>query len=380
MGGIMSATKIRYLLLVFYALVFPFGVRAEDAAAQDAAQNTAGAYLVPQTVFVGDRGRLVVPLGQAFATEEPFVREAPGELPEAGDLVINRIELEKRSGAPRLLIDFVPFAPGVLTLPDIVPSKRLLSRSELETLTIRGLKMEVASILVPGDSFLSNLAPPLHAPGTSLVMYGGAAGIFLALFLGIGISFWGRRHFSELLERFRRRRLLGAMKRFLIRMGAQAALKKDNEAAGLFALLSGEFREFLTLFTGVNCRVLTPAEFGSLEPGCFGRTAQDFLKQESHSQNSVSFGDGVDLRSNGKSGQKSAFSSKSKVAFPKPEVLGKPQDYLKKLFSNWELLRFSGSALGLDELLGVLKEVKVFIAELEKLERLPAPAPKAGAV
>jgi hypothetical protein len=39
----------------------------------------------------------------------------------------------------------------------------------------------------------------------------------------------------------------------------------------------------------------------------------------SHSQNSVSFGNGF-----GKSGQKSAFSSKSKLAFPKTEVLGKP--------------------------------------------------------
>ncbi|MDR0718474.1 MAG: hypothetical protein LBF78_02470 [Treponema sp.] len=324
---------LRCPLLVFYLLVFPFGVHAQDEArstARDGARGAAEAYLVPQTIFVGDRGRLVVPLGQAFAGEEPFVREAPGELPKAGDLVINRIELEKRSGASRLLIDFVPFAPGILTLPDIVPSKRPLSRFELETLTVRGLKAEVASILVPGDSSLSNLAPPLHAPGTSLVIYGGAAVILLALFLGIGVSFWGRRHFSELLERFRRRRLLRAMKRFLIRMGAQAALKKDDEAAGLFALLSGEFREFLTLFTGVNCRVLTPAEFGSLEPGCFGRTASAFLKKE----------------------------------------------YLKKLFNNWELLRFSGSALGLDELFGVLKELKAFVTELEKLESLPSPALK----
>jgi simple sugar transport system substrate-binding protein len=39
----------------------------------------------------------------------------------------------------------------------------------------------------------------------------------------------------------------------------------------------------------------------------------------SHSQNSVSFGNGF-----GKSGQTSAFSTKSRVAFPKAEVLGKP--------------------------------------------------------
>ena len=236
-------------LLVFYVLLFPFGVYAGDearGAGRGGARGQAEAYLVPQTVFVGDRGRLVVPLGQLFAGEEAFVREAPGELPKTGDLVINRIELEKRSGTPRLLIDFVPFAPGILTLPDIVPSKRPLSRLELETLTVRGLKAEIASILVSGDSSLSNLALPLNAPGTGLVIYGGAAGILLALFLGIGVSFWGRRHFSELLERFRRRRLLRAIKRFLIRMGAQASRKKDDEAAGLFAILSGEFREFLT--------------------------------------------------------------------------------------------------------------------------------------
>jgi multiple sugar transport system permease protein len=45
-------------------------------------------------------------------------------------------------------------------------------------------------------------------------------------------------------------------------------------------------------------------------------------KRMSYSQNSVSFGNGF-----GKSGQKSAFPSKSKVAFPKTGVLGKPRMY-----------------------------------------------------
>jgi hypothetical protein len=40
----------------------------------------------------------------------------------------------------------------------------------------------------------------------------------------------------------------------------------------------------------------------------------------SHSQNPVGFENGI-----GKSGQKPSFSPKSKVAFPKNEVLGKPQ-------------------------------------------------------
>jgi hypothetical protein len=41
----------------------------------------------------------------------------------------------------------------------------------------------------------------------------------------------------------------------------------------------------------------------------------------SHSQNPVGFENGI-----GKSGQKPSFSPKSKVAFPKTEVLGKPQN------------------------------------------------------
>jgi hypothetical protein len=45
----------------------------------------------------------------------------------------------------------------------------------------------------------------------------------------------------------------------------------------------------------------------------------------SFSQNSVSFG-----KSSGKSALKAAFSSKSKVAFPKTEVLGKPQMIYEK--------------------------------------------------
>jgi hypothetical protein len=44
-----------------------------------------------------------------------------------------------------------------------------------------------------------------------------------------------------------------------------------------------------------------------------------FIFYSSHSQNSVSFGNGFE-----KSVRKSAFPSKSKVAFPKTEVLGKP--------------------------------------------------------
>jgi hypothetical protein len=47
------------------------------------------------------------------------------------------------------------------------------------------------------------------------------------------------------------------------------------------------------------------------------------LYQRSLPQNPLGFGEGF-----GKNGQKPVFSSKSKVAFPKAEVLGKPRRFM----------------------------------------------------
>jgi hypothetical protein len=217
------------------------------------------AYLIPQTIFVGDRGRLVVPLGQAFMTAEAFVRAAPEKLPETADLVITRIELERKDGPPRLFIDFIPYAPGILSLPALaipVPGGN--------TLELSGLKAAVASILSPQEATLSAPAPPLSAPGTGVIIYGTSAGILLVLFLAIGLTVWGRRNFASLWERFRRRRLLRIMTRFLKRMDAESLSDKTKNPAEFLSLLSGQFREFLSLFTGTDCRPLTAEEFLSL--------------------------------------------------------------------------------------------------------------------
>jgi hypothetical protein len=214
------------------------------------------AYLIPQTVFVGDRGRLVVPLGQPFMAAEAFVRLAPEDLPETADVVITRIELERRNENSRFIIDFIPYAPGVLPLPVLavpVPGGNSLELS--------GLTVTVASILSPQEAALSAPAPPLSAPGTGLVIYGTAAGILLALFLSLGLSVWGRRNFAFLWERFRRRRLLRIMARFLRRMEAESLSGKHKSPGEFLSVLSGQFREFLSLFTGTDYRPLTAGEF-----------------------------------------------------------------------------------------------------------------------
>jgi hypothetical protein len=217
------------------------------------------AYLVPQTIFVGDRGRLVVPLGQAFMSAETFVRSAPGELPETADLAITRIELENRNGSPRLFVDFIPYAPGLLSLPALI-----IPIPGGKTLELSGLKAATASILAPHETALSAPALPLSAPGTGLIIYGTAAGILLVLFLCLGLSVWGRRNFASFRERFRRRRLLRIMARFLRRLDAESLSGTTKSPGEFLSILSGQFREFLSLFTGTDYRPLTAGELLTL--------------------------------------------------------------------------------------------------------------------
>jgi hypothetical protein len=238
-----SLKKAPAVLFFFLALV---GARGD----------TRDAYLIPQTIFVGDKGRLVVPLGRAFAAAEAFVRTASGELPETADLVITRIELENRNEPPRLLVDFIPYAPGVLSLPTLkiaVPGG--------EPLELPGLRVTAASILAPGETALSAPAPPLSVPGTGLIIYGTAAAILIVLFTCLGLSAWGKRIFAVFWERVKRRHLLRTMTRFLKHLDAESRAGKNKSPGEYLSILTEQFREFLSLFAGTDCRSLTAGEF-----------------------------------------------------------------------------------------------------------------------
>ena len=269
-------------------------------------------YLLPQTIFVGDPGRLVIPLGPEFSSMEPFVEETPGAFPGSPDLTIQRIELERRGGNVRLLIDFIPYAPGLLSIPplDLVfpPDAPLL---------ITDFSVQVASILDPSQMTLSEPASPLALPGTGLLVYGSIALILVVLSLGIGGSLWGRRHFREIWERIRRRYLLRNMAGFLRRLRQESGQEKSRDPAFYLTLLSGEFREFLSLFTGINCRPLSAGEFMKLPPD----TA----------------------------------------------VLG--PDFLCRLFRTWDTLRFSGRGIEPADLHSALNETEKYIAALDKAEK-----------
>lgn len=334
------AFKARGLLA--FLIFFSPGVWAQ-------APSSAGApYILPQTIFVGDSGRLVVPLGETFP--RPFVLETPELLPQTPDLVIRRIELERRGGNSRLLIDFVPYAPGTLSFPDLDflfreggavspagsppenpageenPAGNPSRGEDSRFPPLTGLEVHVASILTPSQMTLADPAPPLSVPGTSLLVYGAVVLVLAALSAGIGSGVWGRRYFSEFWEKLGRRRLLRAMMKFLKRARQETGGETAENPGRYLTLLAARFREFLSSFTGIDCRSLAAGEFLGLR-----------------------------------------FEHASAILTP---------DGLCRMFRAWDTLRFSGRAMEKAELFQALDETEKLIAALDRAERekmLPRP-------
>ena len=173
----------------------------------------AAPYLIPQTIFVGDTGRLLFPLKTGDPGGTDAVIQGAG-LPRSKDLVINRVEFEHRGTSVRLLVDFQAYAPGRIALPPITIASR----------TFTGLEVTISSILdlEQRGMVLSEPAGPLAAPGTAALIYGTILGIIvllLALTLG---AFLGKTRLRGFAGRLRRRRVIRAMGRSLRRR--QAAL------------------------------------------------------------------------------------------------------------------------------------------------------------
>ena len=240
----MSKRKMPFLLLLFLSIfnLLIYGEESEEHVF----------FLLPQTIFVGDSGRLVLQLGEDYLDAEPFIRYSFNLFPSDRNLHITRIELEQRGTVPRLLIDFIPYAPGILLFPPLEISPGQF---------IDDLEVNIASILNPSRMNLAPAASPLAQPGTGFLVYGSIGLILLLLFLGIGGSILGRRHFFEIWEKMRRRYLLRNMISFLRRLKYECEFKKNHDTSYYLGLLSGEFREFLSLYTGYNCRSLSAGEF-----------------------------------------------------------------------------------------------------------------------
>jgi hypothetical protein len=269
-------------------------------------------YVLPHTIFVGDRGRLVVPLGVSFRETAPFILEGHNELPQTPDLLISRLELDRRGGITRLLIDFIPYATGTLYLPSFGD---FFSEEEAELLP--PLRVQIASILRSSDMALSAPAPPLAVPGTSLLVYGTGALILFLVSLGIGCSLLGPRYFKGFWERLYRRYRLYIMNRFLRRLKQECNLDKNPNPGHYLTILSAKIREFLSFYTRFNCQSLTPMEFLELP---LNDTALDPWR-------------------------------------------------LCQMFRAWDTLRFSGQGMDMADLFEAIDDVSALIAALDKTEK-----------
>lgn len=270
-------------------------------------------YLIPQIVYVGDRAALTVLLDHRPENELAFT----GEPPVMPDLVIHRIELERRGENGRLIIDFTAYAPGLMELPPF----------EIGGILFRDLRIEIASILGADETarVLSPPAPPLAVPGTGALVYGTLSAAVLILLVFLWALAFGPRRFAGWLRKWKRKRLIASLagmeRRLRRKLNREGPGIKNFEA--LLNVLASELRVFLTLFTGENCRAMTAGEL-------------------------------------------------SRLAVPAPaagEDFFLTGAFLGGFFRRCDDLRFSGAETPKNEFLAVLGELKNFIDALNRAER-----------
>jgi hypothetical protein len=211
-------------------------------------------YLVPQTVFVGDRARLVVPLEDGFKGEGSIVVEDSAALPPRSQLVVvRRVELDRR--IPRLLVDFEAYATGEIELPPVS-----VGIHEFD-----GFKVTISSILENDSMELSPPAAPLSLPGTSVTLYGTVIAILSTAIAAFVWGIWGLPKLKEYRVIGEKRRSLRDLRRFIRKAEDLFKTSQDKEEI-LCALaeLSAAFREFMSTCTGINCLSFSPAEFLAL--------------------------------------------------------------------------------------------------------------------
>jgi hypothetical protein len=237
-----------------------------------AQDRNAGAFMVPSKVYVGDRASLVLPL-PGFVVKEDS-EKASAILADAASasavIDIHRALLERRPVGSRLTVEFTAYAPGILELPSIVIAGEVFS----------GLTIEISSILEHDASgkVLSDPAPPLAIPGTSLLVYGSIISILFCLSLAFWILIWGRKSIKGWLAAWERKRLLSGM-RGIEKHLRRTLARNDDTYRNILDTLSREFRSFLSHFTGEHCRAMTSVEFANIESRINKEFLKDFFKR-----------------------------------------------------------------------------------------------------
>jgi uncharacterized membrane protein YciS (DUF1049 family) len=276
------------------------------------AQNKS-AYLVPRIIYVGDSASYVLPLPSSSQEEDFTITSYDKDLlPSAPNIDFHRIILERRITGSRLIIEFTPFAAGVLKLPDI----------EIGGERYSGFSVTINSLIDSRSApVLSAPASALAMPGTAAMLYGSMAVIVILILSALWFIFKGRYAIDKLREKLKRRRLFKSIKnteKTLYRLVLKGAGRRK-----ILDKLSDEFKNFLSIFTGHNCRTMTAREFTEF----FSQLPQQILAQE----NDASF--------------------------------------LGNFFRRCDELRFSGSVIDAQAVINLLSELRNFTYALENKEK-----------
>ena len=294
-------TGLIYFLLIFIFLkYFLFNVSASYA------QNS-GAYLIPRVVYVGDPATLVLPLPGAAKDTDDIILTGRF-LPSDAGMDFHRIVLERRMSGNRLLIEFTAFMPGLLELPVI----------EIDNMAFNGLTVKISSV-VDGRSTLelSRPASSLAMPGTALMLYGTITSFALLFLLFIWFTAKGRRYMQRWIDKWKRWRSFVSIRK--TEKNLYKAMLRGGNKREILDNLSGEFRNFLSFITGINCRAMTSREF-----------MYNFEK-----------------------------------------IVGFDPFFLMNFFRQCDEMRFSGGKIGSEDILRLLDDMRQFLVTIEKV-KLPA--------
>ncbi|MCL2230639.1 MAG: hypothetical protein FWC01_06045 [Treponema sp.] len=237
-------SKYRFFLSACFAFLFFLVIVTPCAHAQNS-----GAYLIPSQIFIGDPATLVLRLPASARNENIVISDAE-YFPQDPNIDFHLIVLERRTTGSRLMIDFTPFATGHINLPPI----------EIGEERFENLSFSVNS-LIDGKSpnVLSAAAAALAMPGTAGMLYGSMAALVVFILAAVWFLFKGRTVFKLLREKWKRKRLFANMRTIEKRLAR--ALSKGIDRRKILDRLSEEFRDFLSILTGNNCRSMTASEF-----------------------------------------------------------------------------------------------------------------------
>jgi hypothetical protein len=210
-------------------------------------EGASAPYQIPQTVYIGDKGRLVYPLDGFFSNQKNGALPLDG-LDTDDAILISSIEIDNG----RLVVDFQAFRTGAIPLPVIVINGEPLS----------GLEVYISSLLDGSDNVtvLSPAAAPLSAPGTLWIVVSIIFIVILIFTVTFLFLFRGGNFFSVLQRRIKKARIIRKTQKAVKKL--KINLEKENiSARTALSGISNELRVFLDNFFNTDCRSMVPLEF-----------------------------------------------------------------------------------------------------------------------